>query len=207
MAKLKGKIMKKIINTAFYKFSVVLLLNLGIAGSSYAFVLDNADVGDVDTLIQTASKTPKDPLSATNLPNSGEQTEIDWVNLVLGTSFASTSYKLESASFNLVDNSSSIYASALNVTPSTAVASYFIVKNSKTWALFGNESKMNFAVFDASDPDLAGLKFNSKNPADAWVISHLTVFADGTTVPEPSILALMGLGLLGVGLMRRRKRT
>ena len=202
--------MNKMIKSVIAKFGLALLLSMGISNVSWAYLITEGttttDVGVIDTLIQVATKTnPADPvLSLTNMPSSAEQMEIDWVNLVLNTSFTSNNYKLENASFALVDDSTSIYASALNVTPSTAIANYFIVKNSTTWALFGNNVEMGWAVFDASVTDLAGLNYNSNEPADPWIISHLTVFSS-TSVPEPSILALMGLGLLGVVFTRRRK--
>jgi hypothetical protein len=38
-------------------------------------------------------------------------------------------------------------------------------------------------------------------------ISHMSIYAaDATTVPEPSIVALLGLGLLGMGLARRKAK-
>ena len=40
---------------------------------------------------------------------------------------------------------------------------------------------------------------------DAW--SHVSIYGTSTSVPEPSIIALFGLGLIGLGFARRRKHS
>ncbi|MTI98589.1 MAG: PEP-CTERM sorting domain-containing protein [Marinobacter adhaerens] len=53
-----------------------------------------------------------------------------------------------------------------------------------------------------SDVSIKSLVFRSNDDNDGFGIDNVTV----GKVPEPGTLALMGLGLVGVGLMRRRAR-
>ena len=165
---------------------------------SWAILLTDGvtDVGGVDIVLETT----------TALSNSGEATETAWVNEVLTNLGVDTTsllydYKIGD-SVVLATNTTDVFAMDLTVSPpapSNIVADYYIIKNSTTWALFDNETEMGWAVVDVSNPLLADMKI----PND-WEVSHITVFSN-VSVPEPSILALMGLGLLGVVFTRRRK--
>ncbi len=61
------------------------------------------------------------------------------------------------------------------------------------------------SLLDFSHVDITGLGFLGL-PLNAATGSQVTVTSNATSVPEPSILALMSLGLLGFGVVRRKAR-
>jgi hypothetical protein len=44
-------------------------------------------------------------------------------------------------------------------------------------------------------------------PSVVYVINNFTCRVSQTEVPEPSAIALLGLGLIGIGLARRRRQA
>jgi PEP-CTERM motif-containing protein/von Willebrand factor type A domain-containing protein len=68
------------------------------------------------------------------------------------------------------------------------------------------------AVFDINDASYSGLfdlGFLRTNPTeftDEFVEAKVGEIDEEVSVPEPSVLGLMGLGLFGLGLARRRKK-
>ncbi len=93
-------------------------------------------------------------------------------------------------------------------TGSNAYISHYLSLGSYVLAV----SESSFSYFEAlggsnslDDPGLVGITINGGNYAAAQFGNTVGNTAPPTSVPEPASLALFGLGLAGVGVMRRKQ--
>jgi hypothetical protein len=74
-------------------------------------------------------------------------------------------------------------------------------------SIFGgslSNGRVFYLTFSSSE-DITGLTIFANNSNDGFGIDDVTIGRLAARVPEPGSLALLGLGLLGMGLARRRR--
>jgi hypothetical protein len=179
-------------------FKRILQIGLILAGitamPSWAIIVSSSDI---DHLI-TVSKMEA---------NANPTTELGWVNTILNPDTTFTG-KIEDVSM-MPTNLANVYAFDL----SPYSPGYFLVKNATGVALFENISDLMLGVIDVSALNTAfgALPCASATGNDkckinlpSAIISHVTMFGGAANVPEPGVLGLLGIGLLGIVLGRRR---
>lgn len=162
--------------------------------SSAAWSIPLSTVGGPDTL-----------LAQTTLDNSGAATEIQWIEGVLGISLEGFSYTqtdVSAADWMNVDNHPGLFATEL-----AQPVEWFLIKignnsgSPDTHFLFDNGFNLDFAVIDLID-----MGFSQRNISNIGKISHIGT-ANTARVPASDTLALVGLGLLSLVFVMRRKNV
>jgi hypothetical protein len=157
---------------------------------SNAGIYDGTDAGAIDTLLEVRTKAD---YLASGL--SQIDFELDFINDHATTVYT---YNVDDYKTANVDYYGTDTANVYAFGPAD-LGDFFIVKNSTFWGLFQNNEELDWGVILASV-----LPQRMNIPSDTMSISHVTATPVTTTVPEPSLLLMMGTGLIGFGFARRK---
>lgn len=188
--------MKKVLFSAMFAFGLAAstIAQAVVITDTDAGTVNGADAGSIDSLLEV--RTRRD-LRDSGLTQS--QFELDFINDYADPdlSFSIDHHKIET-----VDIYSTDVTDVFAFGP-VGLGDFFIVKNGRFWALFQNLASSDFGVFDISDDSLP-----ERMNLGGATVSHVTFSPRGTTtVPEPSALLLLTLGLAGLGFASRKKET
>ncbi len=165
---------------------IIILVALVIPGPVWSLAM--TDVGGIDLF-----------RASTTLTNSGDAAEEAWVESILGFDVSlSKKYNSGGSDWALLDNEDDVYASAFSTSPN-----FFLIKlgtggtTLESHYLFENIGDLDWGVVDFS---VIGVDFSIQN-ISIDRMSHVDEF-NGSAIPEPSTLALIGFGL---ALLSRRR--
>lgn len=170
--------------------AMILSAILACGGSAWALTINGGtiDVGGVDTKIGETTLL------------SGAAAELSWVQSILGSDITFITKHEVVAGDWAQTSQSGVWAYALADTPD-----YFLVKTGNNGTnnfcdyLFANNDADTWAVLNLADVYVASVTNIGK-------VSHLSDFnGSDTPVPEPATILLLGGGLLGVAVYRRKR--
>lgn len=163
------------------------ILSMGFMSGAQAILISGTEVGAVDTL-----------LCARDSAQSDQAYEDAFVKQCTGED-ATLAANIDISNSELLTQG--IY-NAIDVTPNSP--GYFLLKfgspGTPDMFIFENLVNLNFLVWTDDQLAAAGVTERHLNS-----ISHYTYPAGTTKVPEPATISLLGLGLVALGTLRRRR--
>jgi hypothetical protein len=178
---IKGDYVMKKLSFILFTF----LLGLMIPTISQALSL--TDAGGYDLLV-----------AETSLPNSGSDTQLNWVNDVLDGEFILTTATVLGSWIDISDaNATFAYAISGMDTDYFLIKTGNVTKDANRDFLFQNIGDLSWAVINLNE--MGFKKIENING-----VSHIDTYGNAP-VPEPATMLLLGSGLVGLAGFGRKK--